>query len=133
VNLVDVRDIAAVAVAALTGSGHAGQTYEITGPEALTFFEVAARLTAVTGRTFTYAPVTPSEFQAILEQCGLPKTVAGDLAREYGAIGGGHPAYSTPLDSVPRLTGSPARSVEDFARDYTTQLAAPPQWSFGQS
>lgn len=131
VNLVDVRDIAAVAVAALTGPGHTGQVYDVTGPEALTFDEVAARLTAVTGRAFRYAPLARAEFQAMLQQWGLPEFVATDLANEYGEIGDGHPAFSTPRDTVLRLTGKAARSVEDFARDYTAQLTSPPQWSFG--
>lgn len=133
VNLVDVRDIAAVAVAALTGNGHAGQTYEITGPEALTFSEVAARLTRVTGRTFNYVPVSEAEFKDILQQWGLPEPVAGDLAHEYAEIGAGHPAFREPRDTVPRLTGKPARSVDDFARDYAAQLTSPPQWSFGRA
>jgi uncharacterized protein YbjT (DUF2867 family) len=128
VNLVDVRDIAAVAVTALTGRGHDGQTYEITGPEALTFFEVAARLTTVTGRAFTYVPVSEAEFKEMLRQWGLPDSVAADLAHEYGVIGDGHPAFGTPRDTVPRLTGRPARSVDDFARAYTAQLTSPPQW-----
>jgi uncharacterized protein YbjT (DUF2867 family) len=132
VNMVDVRDIAAVAVAALTGHGHAGQTYEITGPEALTFSEVAARLTRVTRRTFTYVPVSEAEFKGILQQWGLPEPVAADLAREYAEIGAGHSAFSTPRDTVLRLTGKPARSVEDFATDYAAQLTSPPQWSFGR-
>ncbi len=38
---------------------------------------------------------------------------------------------SIPRDTVLRLTGKPARSVEDFARDYTAQLTSPPQWGFG--
>ena len=131
VNLVDVRDIAAVAVAALTGRGHESKVYEVTGPEALTFDEVAARLTAVTGRPFRYAPLARAEFKAMLQQWGLPEIVANDLANEYGEIGDGHPAFSAPRDTVLRLTGKPARSVEDFARDYTAQLTSPPQWGFG--
>jgi uncharacterized protein YbjT (DUF2867 family) len=129
---VDVRDIAAVAVAALTGVGHEGQVIEITGPAALTFAEVAARLTAVTGRTFTYVPVSRAEFKALLQQWGLPAAVASDLANEYGVIGDGHPAFSTPRDTVLRLTGQPARSVADFARAYAAQLTTPPHWRFGQ-
>jgi uncharacterized protein YbjT (DUF2867 family) len=133
VNLVDVRDIAAVAVAALTGSGHEGQVYDITGPEALTFHEVAAQLTAVTGRPFTYAPLSTAEFKAVLQQWGMPETVVGDLANEYGAIGDGHPAFNAPRDTVQRLTGKPAHSLRDFARDYAAQLTTPPQWNFGRS
>jgi len=89
VNLVDERDIAAVAVAALTGEGHDGQTYVITGPEALTFSEVAARLTAAAGRTFTYVPLSEIEFAQRLRQWGLPAAVATDLAKEYAQMGPG--------------------------------------------
>jgi uncharacterized protein YbjT (DUF2867 family) len=127
VNLVDYRDIAAVAVAALTGAGHDGQTYAITGPEALTFSEVAARLTAASGRAITYVPLSEAEFAQRLRQWGLPATVAADLAKEYALIGAGHPAFGIVTDIVPRLTGAAARSVEQFARDYAHALAAPRQ------
>jgi uncharacterized protein YbjT (DUF2867 family) len=133
VNLVDVRDIAAVAVVALTGQGHAGQVYDITGPESLTFYAVAAQLTEVTGRAFTYTPVSRAEFKTVLQQWGLPDTIASDLANEYGEIGDGHPAFSAARDTVPRLTGKPARSLRDFAHDYATQLTTPPQWRFDQA
>jgi uncharacterized protein YbjT (DUF2867 family) len=129
VNLVDVRDIAAVAVAALTGGGHAGQLYDITGPEALTFFEMAEKLSAASGRAFTYKPVSEAEFAQTLTEWGLPASVAADLAREYALIGAGHPAFAVVRDTVPRLTGQPARSVDQFARDYARALAGPPGWS----
>ncbi len=129
VNMVDYRDIAAVAVAALTGAGHEGQTYAITGPEALTFTEVAAKLTAAAGRTFTYVPVSEAEFAQRLIQAGRPAPLAADLAKEYALIGAGHPAFGVVTDTVPRLTGQPARSVDQFAHDYARALAAPPQQS----
>jgi uncharacterized protein YbjT (DUF2867 family) len=128
VNLVDYRDIAAVAVAALTGSGHEGKTYAITGPQALTFTEVAATLTAVTGRTFIYTPVSESEFAQMLLQWGLPAPVAADLAKEYALIGAGHPAFGVVKDTVQRLTGQPARTVDQFAHDHAQALTNPPRW-----
>jgi uncharacterized protein YbjT (DUF2867 family) len=129
VNLVDVRDIAAVATTALIGNGHEGQTYEITGPEALTFFEVAERLTAASGRTFTYTPVSEAEFAQMLTARRLPASVAADLAKEYTLIGAGHPAFAIVKDTVPRLTGQSARSMDQFAHDYAQTLAGPPSWS----
>ena len=113
----DYRDIAAVAVAVLTGAGHAGQTYAITGPEALTFSEVAAKLTAASGRIFTYVPVSEAAFAQRLSQSGRPASLAADLAKEYALIGSGHPAFGVVMDTVPRLTGHPARSFEAFARE----------------
>ena len=59
VSMVDARDIAAVAVAVLVEPGHAGQVYEITGPEALSFVDVAQQLTATTGRPVKYVDISP--------------------------------------------------------------------------
>jgi uncharacterized protein YbjT (DUF2867 family) len=123
VNLVDSRDIAAVAVAVLTSAGHKGQTYAISGPEALTFSEVAAKLTAASGRTFSYVPLSEAEFAQHLRQSGRPTSLAADLAKEYALIGAGHPAFGVVTDTVPRLTGRAARSVDQFARDYARALA----------
>jgi uncharacterized protein YbjT (DUF2867 family) len=127
INLVDARDSAAVAVAALTSAGHEGQTYAISGPEALTFTEVAAKLTATAGRTFTYVPLSEAEFAQRLIQQGRPAPLAADLAKEYALIGAGHPAFGVVMDTVPCLTGQGARSVDQFARDYAHALASPPQ------
>lgn len=126
VNLVDTRDIAAVAVAALTGEGHEGRTYSITGPEALTFAEVAEKLTAASGRHFTYVQVTRVRFQETLLGWGLPAELAAALAMEYDIIGHshphGHPAFAAVTDTVPRITGRPATTVDQFARDQAAAL-----------
>jgi uncharacterized protein YbjT (DUF2867 family) len=50
---VDVRDIAAVAVAVLTGSGHEGKTYAIPGPEALTYADAADKFPTAIGNKVT--------------------------------------------------------------------------------
>ena len=57
VSPVDARDIAAVAVAVLNGSGHEGKTYVITGPEALTYSDVAEKLSTAIGRKVRYVDV----------------------------------------------------------------------------
>jgi uncharacterized protein YbjT (DUF2867 family) len=57
VSIVDVRDIAAVAAVALTQNGHAGKTYDITGPEALTHHEMASLLITALGKTVTFVDV----------------------------------------------------------------------------
>jgi uncharacterized protein YbjT (DUF2867 family) len=72
VSLVDVRDIAAVAVACLTESGHAGKRYVLTGSEALSNTEVAAKFSALLGRTISYTDVTPAAMQQSLAGSGTP-------------------------------------------------------------
>src|SRR5262245_37898306 len=56
-STVDIRDINAVAARALTDSGHEGKTYVITGPEALTFQQVAETLSSALGRKIDYVDV----------------------------------------------------------------------------
>jgi uncharacterized protein YbjT (DUF2867 family) len=53
-SFIDVRDIAAVAALALTEDGHANQIYELTGDEALDYYQVADQLSVVLGRRITY-------------------------------------------------------------------------------
>ena len=55
ISMVDTRDVAAVAAVALTEPGHAGAHYDVTGPEALSYADVAARLTSALGRRISYA------------------------------------------------------------------------------
>ena len=87
-----------------------------------------SRLTTATGRAFTYVPVSEAEFAHTLLQWGLPAPVAADLAKEYALIGAGHPAFGVVKDTVQRLTGQPARTVDQFARDYAPALTTPPRW-----
>lgn len=73
VSLVDVRDIAAVAVVALTQSGHTGQTYLVTGPRLVSHREMAATITAATGRELHYEQVPVGAFIQALLRAGQPE------------------------------------------------------------
>ncbi|MBI4397005.1 MAG: SDR family oxidoreductase, partial [Elusimicrobia bacterium] len=57
ISLVDVRDIAAVAARVLTEKGHEGKAYDVTGPEAISFHEAAAKLSKALGREVAYRDV----------------------------------------------------------------------------
>ena len=72
-GFVDVRDIAAVAASALSEDGHAGKSYDITGPELLTFHDIAATLSRVHGRTITYVNVPPEVAKQSMTQAGMPE------------------------------------------------------------
>lgn len=81
---VDVDDIADVAVEALTGDGHAGRVFEVTGPELLTFADAAGLLTEASGHPVTYLPVSLEEFHAaITAEAGADEAdLLTDLCRE---------------------------------------------------
>ena len=81
---IDVDDIAAVAVEALTGSGHEGRLYEVTGPQSLSFAEMASLLSEVHGREVQYLPVGFDEFHAAVAAEAGPDvaTMLTELCRE---------------------------------------------------
>ena len=115
-STVDIRDISAVAAKVFTSSGHEGKTYVITGPEALTFQEVAEKLSAVLSRKIQYVDVPISAAADGMRKSGMPDwnvhAVSELLA--YFATG----AVATVTDTVPRLLGRPATSFEQFVKDH---------------
>jgi uncharacterized protein YbjT (DUF2867 family) len=116
ISMVDTRDVAAVAAVALTEPGQAGAHYDVTGPEALSYADVAAKLTSAMGRPVSYADAPDDAVRRALLGAGLTEWFAGALVglyQDYRRSGtGGYAAQVT--DTVPRLTGRPARSLDDL-------------------
>ena len=83
-------DYAAAAAAALTQEGQAGRVYELAGDESYTLSDLAAVLSAATGKQIPYVDLPQSEFEAALAGAGLPQPVAALLAdSDAGAARGG--------------------------------------------
>ena len=116
VSIVDAQDIAAVVAAALSENGHEGHTYDVTGPEALTHAELAAAFGEAAGHEVRFESVPPEAFLAAVEQMGMPAWQAEGLAEDYAHYGRGEAAGVSP--DVERVTGRPARTVQDFAAEY---------------
>jgi len=116
VSVVDARDIAAVAAAALTEDGHAGKTYTITGPAAVSHADIATALGNAIGRPVSFESIPPKEFIAMVTGAGMPQWQAEGLAEDYAHYDRGEAGAVSP--DVQRVTGINARSVHDFANDY---------------
>ena len=112
---VDAEDIADVAVAALTGDGHEGRTYELSGPRALRMADVAAEIAAATGRDLRYTDLSPHEFHAELLAQAWPPADAADFVDAVGPIRRGMDAHLS--DGVQRALGREPRDFTAFARD----------------
>ena len=115
-STVDIRDICAIAAKALVEDGHERKTYVITGPEALTFQQVAETLSNVLGREIRYIDVPLSVAADGMRKAGMPDwnvRIVSELL-DYFASG----AAATVSDAVPRLLGRPAISFEQFAKDH---------------
>lgn len=120
--LIDARDVADVATVALTTAGHEGRAYTLTGPEALTFAEAAARIQAATGRPLRYVDKSRADYVAGLIGMGFPDVVAISLGDMYGTqFREGRVEQIT--DTVQAITGRPARAIDEFARDWAAGRA----------
>jgi len=115
VSVVDVRDIVAVAAAALTEPGHEGATYTITGPAAVTHAEIAAAISAATGQEIAFADMPPAAFEEQLRAM-LPAWQLAGLMEDYAHYARGEAADVSP--DVAAVTGQPARSMEAFFTEH---------------
>lgn len=120
VSCVDARDVGAVGAAVLVESGHEGQAYDLTGPAALTYTQIADVLSGVLGRTIRYVPIAPEQNKQAAMAAGTPEGYADalvDLNRYYAE---GRLSGVTP--TVRLLTGREPIPFEQFARDYADRL-----------
>jgi uncharacterized protein YbjT (DUF2867 family) len=115
VAMIDARDIAAVAVAALTTAGHEGKIYTLTGPEALTFDDVANTLSQQSGKPIRHARASVDDVRSALQSAGVAAWFADDMARLHAMLAAGYEDLVT--DDVRAVTGSPARTLAQFVRD----------------
>jgi uncharacterized protein YbjT (DUF2867 family) len=110
---IDISDIALVAVAVLTSSGHEGKIYPLTGPEALGMAEVAEKLSAATGRNIRYVNVAPEDARKAQLAAGMPPFLADALAELFAERRRGKEAQVSP--AVPAILGRQATPFETFA------------------
>ena len=99
---IDVEDIARIAYAVLTAEGQAGRRYDMTGPEALTMFDVSQRLSAATGRSVRYVPISDEEYRRRLEEARVPDDMRELLAEAY-AVRRRYPVSRVVLDAHERF------------------------------
>jgi uncharacterized protein YbjT (DUF2867 family) len=116
VAMIDLRDVAAVAATALTEDGHEGKTHTITGPEAVTFDEVAMQLSTATGRAATHVRVAAEVLAGAMTEAGAPAWYARDMASLQSLFAAGLEAATT--DVVTTVTGQKPRHLEAFVREH---------------
>jgi uncharacterized protein YbjT (DUF2867 family) len=123
ISMVHPQDVGAAASVALIGDGHEGETYTLTGPEAITFEGVAGHLSEAVGREIECLNV-PDEaaLQGMIEQ-GIPEFVATQIVAVFGVLRGGGQERTT--GTVQSITGREPRGFAEFAREHA-RLFAPP-------
>ncbi|MEU3831900.1 NAD(P)H-binding protein [Streptomyces microflavus] len=122
VACVDPRDVAAVAVATLTGTGHEGQAYAVSGPEAITAREQTARLSELLGRPLRFEELPLDRARAaLLAKYPLPVAEAFLESAERQRAG----AKAAVVPTVEELTGRPARTFRTWAADHAESFGGP--------
>jgi uncharacterized protein YbjT (DUF2867 family) len=116
VAYIDARDIAAVAAEILTGdtASHAGKTYDLTGPAAITVGEVAQAIGRAIGREVEYVDIPEEATRQGLVAYGTPPWMADAIMELHNASKENH--ASTVTDWVERLTGQKPNDIDSFAR-----------------
>ena len=118
---IDPRDIAAVAVKALTTSGHEGKIYELTGPELLSFAEVVQKVSTITGKPLKFVDVPEATWRQQMLSAGAPPPVVESLLCYFAeGIKAGRTNHLTP--TVAELLGRPAGTLEQWAKDHIAAL-----------
>lgn len=114
-GMIDVRDIADVAAKVVMEEGHDGIIYDLTGPESISFHDVARELSEALDREISYLPVPPEAVESSMKQLG-----AGDwmskLMRDYSeAYASGWGDFVT--EDVEKVLGRKPRSIREFIRE----------------
>jgi uncharacterized protein YbjT (DUF2867 family) len=124
IPFVDARDIAAVAAVTLTSPGHEGKKYVLTGPEALSYGEVAKILGDAIGRRVDYVAESPEEGRGRLVRAGAPFWIIESMLAlaAYQRAGGPTAAVS---GAVAELLGRPPRSFSQFVQDNASAFRGP--------
>ena len=117
----DAEDVAAVAVTALTEPGHEGRTYELSGPEALSFTEAVDIIAENTGRPLRYLGAA-EDYVRVMTECGADRDQVLAEAAAFAALRAAGDAHVD--DLVERVTG---RRPRDF-RTYAHEAAARGAW-----
>jgi len=122
VGMIDAGDVGAVAAAiAASPATHRGKTYRLTGPDLLSYSDVAAVLSTVLGRPITYRELSFADDKEAMIRAGVPEPVAEMNAQFFSLIAAGDAAWLS--EDVPSLLGRPTRSFAQFVTDYAAAFS----------
>jgi uncharacterized protein YbjT (DUF2867 family) len=126
ISHIDLRDIAAAAALILRApSQHIGKIYELNGPEALSYAEVAEKISKATGRNVQYVDIPPDAQRKALSDMGMPDFMVAALLelQEYYASGKASKVDGTLESLVHRAPTKMDQFLKEFADQFREQAA----------
>ena len=124
-SFIDVRDIGAVAALTLTQTGHENRTYDLTGSDALDYYQAAEQFSQVLGRTITYRSPSLLSYVAAKIRNGTPLPYLLITAWLYDQTRRGMSAQVS--GDVQRLLGRPPIRLRQYIEDYRSAWSQPPR------
>lgn len=113
----DVRDVAELAAIVLTEKGHSNKSYDISGPELLSFESIAAIFSAVLNKRITYSDQPLSQYQKMLETRLNDTWRVNAVCEEINTLAKGG-TNSVAIDNTKRILGRSPKTVNQFIEDY---------------
>jgi uncharacterized protein YbjT (DUF2867 family) len=111
---VDLRDVAAVAYLALTADGHENKKYDVTGPQAVSFAEMAEAFSKAMKKAIHYIPGDEGSMIGFLRMAGVAEQSIEHVIGVFRLMREGKIAFVT--ETLSEL-GIEPRTLEDFAVD----------------
>ena len=121
-GMIDTRDVGKVIAKVLSEEGHEGQSYQITGPEILSFYNVAEKFSSVLKREVLYVDMPMDAYKNILSQFLTNQWHLDSVIDLFAGIAEGGIEYNT--DTFEELIGTPPRSLEDFIEEHRNLYTA---------
>jgi uncharacterized protein YbjT (DUF2867 family) len=122
VGMIDARDVAVTAAAVAAGPNeHVGRTYWLTGPDLITYADIAKELSDTLGLAVEYRQISPAEHRAAMIRAGIPEAVATSNAQAFELIAEGDAGWLS--NDVESVTGTPPRTLHAFIADHVAVFA----------
>lgn len=115
-SFIDVRDIAEVAALSFLNDKHLNKAYDLTGSEAIDYFEVADIISKTIGRHIEYKPVSISQFRKHMRNEGIEDKFINVMIGIYSVARLGFAKKVTP--ETEQLVGHPPITFDQYAKDY---------------
>jgi uncharacterized protein YbjT (DUF2867 family) len=109
---IDIDDIAEIVTQSIIDTSHKNKLYEVTGPELLSFDDIAQQFTAVLGKKVTFSSITPTEFASSMAAAEVPEDVTSLLNFLFTEVLDGRNEYVT--DGVEQALGRKPKSFISF-------------------
>jgi uncharacterized protein YbjT (DUF2867 family) len=122
---VDADDIAEVAFQALTMHGLEDKVYDLSGPEPISFREATEKISALSGLTVRYNPISEGAYADRLSSMGLSDDQALEYATQFRPLAKGNNDYTS--EGIRRLLGRPSKDFDTFVRETVAKRIWPPR------